>query len=132
LSQNSTMEKRTNEVTRAEPVRQGRNYVPAVDIIEKPEELTLIADMPGARSDHIEVNYENGRLTIQAKVPPRQKDGTAYLLREYGVGDYFRSFEMGEGIDAGKIEAEVRQGVLTLHLPKSEAAKPRKIAVRGG
>jgi HSP20 family protein len=126
------MEKRTNEVTRAEPVREGFSYVPAVDIIEKPDALTLIADVPGARSSDIEVNYENGRLTIQAKVQPRQKDGTAYMLREFGVGDYFRSFEIGEGIDAAKIEAEVRQGVLTLHLPKSEAAKPRKIAVRGG
>jgi len=64
-------------------------------------------------------------------VAPRQQGKTEFLVREYGVGDYFRSFEVGEGIDADKIEASVQQGVLTLRLPKSAAAKPRKIAVRG-
>ena len=56
-------------------------------------------------------------------------DGQGYFLREYGVGDYYRSFQISEAIDAGKISAEYADGVLTLHLPKTEAVKPRKIAV---
>ena len=64
---------------------------------------------------------------------PRWRRGKATarrcLLREYGVGDYYRSFQVSEAIDAGKISAEYADGVLTLHLPKAEAVKPRKIAV---
>ena len=53
-----------------------------------------------------------------------------YLLREYGVGDFYRAFQVSEVIDPSRIQAEYSGGVLTLHLPKSEAAKPRKIAVQ--
>lgn len=126
----TTMEKRPSEVTRAERVRQGRTYLPVVDILEKPQELLLMAEVPGARVEDIDVNYENGLLTIQAKAAPRQEENTNYLLREYGVGDFCRSFQIGEGIDPGRIAAEVRNGVLTLHLPKADALMPRKIAVK--
>ncbi|HUN81837.1 MAG TPA: Hsp20/alpha crystallin family protein [Phycisphaerae bacterium] len=131
MTAETTMEKKTHEVTRAEPVRQGFTYVPPVDIVELPEELVLMADVPGACPQDIDIKYEKGLLTLQAKVAPRQQGKTEFLVREYGVGDYFRSFEVGEGIDADNIEASVQQGVLTLRLPKSAAAKPRKIAVRG-
>jgi len=104
--------------------------VPAVDIIEKDDELLLMADVPGARADGIDIQYERGELTITARVQPRQPAGTTYLLREYGVGDFVRTFRVSEAIDASKIEAEVADGVLTLHLPKAEALKTRKIAVK--
>jgi HSP20 family protein len=120
-----------NTETQAPSVERTRcgTYAPAVDIIETDNELLLIADVPGASAEGIDINYERGELTLHARVPRRQDADTRYLLREYGVGDYYRCFRVGEGIDAQKISAEVNAGVLTLHLPKAEAIKPRKIRV---
>jgi len=125
----ATMEKRENEVTRAERMQCGCVYAPGVDIIENPNEVVLIADVPGAKAQDIDINYEQGELTIHARVPSRQRDETHYLLREYGVGDFRRTFTVGEGINAQAIHAEMNNGVLKVHLPKSEKIKPRKIAV---
>jgi HSP20 family protein len=126
------MEKRKDaEVSPVERIRPGQAFVPVVDIIEKADELLVSADVPGARAEDIDINYEKGQLSIHARVEPRQDpERTEYLLREYGVGDFYRTFQVGEGIDQSKIEAEVKDGVLTLHLPKSETLKPRKISVK--
>jgi HSP20 family protein len=115
---------------RAEQTRGGRTYVPAVDIIERDDELLLLADVPGAHADGIDVNYDRGELTITARVTPRQAPETRYTACEYGVGTFVRTFRIGEGINAAKIQAELSQGVLTLHLPKAEDAKARKITVQ--
>lgn len=119
----------TATVTRAERTREGRTYLPYCDILERENELLIQADLPGVRTEDIDINYERGLLTLQGRVDPRRED-RRFLMREYGVGDYHRSFEVGEGIDASRIEAEVKDGVLTLHLPKTESIRPRKIAVR--
>lgn len=125
-----TIEKRETPVTRAEPTRRGQMFLPQVDILENRDELLLIADVPGATSEHIDIRYENGELTIHARVEPRTTDESdRFVWREYGVGDYHRVFQLGEAIDNAKIHAEVHSGVLTVHLPKAEAIKPRKIAV---
>lgn len=118
------------ETVPAERTRSGLCYRPNCDILEKAEELLLLADMPGASGETIDVKFEDGTLTIFAPVDMRQGGETDYLLREYGVGDYFRTFEVSEAIDASKISAEFADGVLTLHLPKAESAKPRKIEVK--
>jgi HSP20 family protein len=117
------------ETASAERTRSGCCYRPDVDILEEKDELLVLANMPGAKSDTIHVNFEDGMLEIHADVPPRQKDGQTRLLQEYGVGDYYRSFQVSETIDASKISAQYADGVLTLRLPKTEAIKPRKIAV---
>ena len=114
-----------------EQTRCGRHFRPNVDILEEDDELLVLADMPGARGDRIDIQFEDGTLTIHAKVDARQGDGTEYLVSEYEVGDYYRTFQVSESIDASKINAEYSDGVLTLHLPKSEASKPRKITVKG-
>lgn len=125
-----TMEKRETPVTRAEPTRRGQVYLPNVDILEDRDELLLIADVPGATSEHIDIRFENGELTIDARVDVRNAaEPDRDIWREYGVGDFHRSFQLGESIDNAKIHAEVKDGVLTVHLPKTEAIKPRKIAV---
>jgi HSP20 family protein len=113
----------------AERTRNGCCYRPNVDILEQEDGLVVLADMPGAKSDAIDVKFEDGVLEIHAAVAPRDGDGPTYLLQEYGVGDYYRSFQVSEAIDASKISAQYADGVLALRLPKTEAVKPRKIAV---
>ncbi|MBN2581357.1 MAG: Hsp20/alpha crystallin family protein [Pirellulales bacterium] len=117
-------------VAAAEHTRSGQCYRPQVDILEQGDELLLRADVPGTSADQIDVKFEDGALTLHAVVTPRTPANGRYLLREYGVGDFYRTFQVSEVIDAGKISAECRDGVLTLHLPKAEAVKPRKIAVK--
>ncbi len=118
------------EVTRQEPTRGNPRYRPAVDIVETEDELRVLADVPGANPEHIDINFERGVLTIHARIENRQPEGAAFLLREYGIGDYYRAFEVTENVDGGRISAEYQEGVLTLHLPKAEKAKARKIEVR--
>ena len=111
-----------------ENTRSGACYRPSVDILERSDELVVLADVPGASPDQIDLHFEDGTLTIHAKVPPRNQD-VAFLVREYGVGDYWRTFQVAETVDAGKITADYADGVLAIHLPKAEAAKPRKIPI---
>jgi HSP20 family protein len=121
----------TQELQRAERTRAGRTFVPSVDIVEQENELLLVADIPGVKPDDLDIQYEGGELAIHGKVQPRQEsEQTNYMLREYGIGDFYRVFQVGESIDSSKIEAEVKDGVLTLHLPKTEQAVPRKITVK--
>ena len=75
------------------------------------------------------VSFEDGVLSVHAKVPQRSLPGRQ-LVQEYGIGDYRRSFRLGEGFDASQISAEYRKGVLTIHVPRLAAVRPRKIEVR--
>ncbi len=120
-----------DQVAPAEHTRSGRYYRPAVDILETADELTVVADVPGAKPESIDVRFEDGALSIHAQVPPRRDEDAEYILHEYGVGDFWRTFRVSESIDAAKITAEYADGVLTLHLPKAEAVKPRRITVKG-
>jgi len=111
-------------------VTRGVWYTPRVDILETDEELTLFTDLPGAKAEDVDIRFENGELRLQAQCPARQQ-GTSYLLAEYGVGDFYRTFSIDKDINPDKIAAELKNGVLTVHLPKTEAVKPRKIAIKG-
>jgi HSP20 family molecular chaperone IbpA len=126
----AALEKQEGTVAAPERTHSGPTFRPNVDIVEREDELLLIADVPGANEDNINIDFERGQLSISAKVTPRQKEEMAYLLREYGVGEFSRSFQVGEAIDGSKIDAYLKNGVLTVHLPKTEAVKARKIAVK--
>jgi HSP20 family protein len=110
-------------------VTRGVTYTPRVDILETEEELLLLADLPGVKEGDVDIRFENGELTLHARRAPVKMAGA--VLWEIEIGDFFRAFRISEQIDAEKIWAELKNGVLTLHLPKVEAAKPRKITVRG-
>lgn len=117
--------------TQPTTTRRSWTFVPVCDILELADEWIVRADLPGTTAENVDINFERGVLTLHAAVQCRQNEQeTSFLVREYGVGDFHRTFEIGESVDAEKIHAEFKQGVLTLHLPKSEAVKPRKIAVR--
>ncbi|HEY1379806.1 MAG TPA: Hsp20/alpha crystallin family protein [Gemmataceae bacterium] len=111
-------------------VTRGVTYTPRVDILETEDELLLFADLPGVTEGDVDIRFENGELTLHARRVPAKRNGA--VLWENEAGDFFRAFRISEQVDANKIWAELKNGVLTLHLPKVEAAKPRKIAVRGG
>jgi HSP20 family protein len=118
------------EENRAERTRTGQYYRPHVDILEKDDELVLVADMPGVKSDAIDINFEDGVLTIEGAVEPRYEEKADFLLCEYGIGDFYRTFRVSEQVDSNRIHADYANGVLTVHLPKAEQAKPRKIMVK--
>jgi HSP20 family protein len=119
------------ELTQTERLRQQPSYTPRVDILEAKDELVLYADVPGVEPGNVHINFERGELSIHGKCQPRHENVNLHLS-EYGIGDYYRSFTIGEAIDVNKISAELKDGVLTVHLPKSEAVKPKKIQVKNG
>jgi HSP20 family protein len=112
-------------------VTLGLIYTPRVDIMETEEESLLLADLPGVKPEDVDVRFDNGELIIDGRCAPRHQ-GANYLLSEYGVGDFYRAFTISEHIDWQKIAAELNNGVLTVHLPKAESVKPRKITVKVG
>jgi HSP20 family protein len=111
-------------------VTLGLCFTPRVDILETDEESLLLADLPGVTPEDVDVRFENGELIIGGRCASRHQ-GAKYLLSEYGVGDFYRAFTISDHIDWQKISAELKNGVLTVHLPKAETVKPRKITVKG-
>jgi HSP20 family protein len=103
---------------------------PRVDVMETENEVLLVADLPGVTSDGVDVRFENGELTIHGR-RFASNAGKRWALAEYEPAHYHRSFRLSEDIAADRIEAEMKNGVLTVRLPKAEAAKPRRIAVKG-
>lgn len=103
-------------------------FVPRFDIWEGEDELLLYGDLPGVSAEDLNIRFENRELTIHGVVAGRHEG--EFLYGEYDVGDFHRTFTVGEAIDAEKISAEMHDGVLTLHLPKSEKIKPRRIRVQ--
>ncbi len=111
-------------------LRQVPTVTPSVDIYENDDELLLYADMPGVAKDAIAINLENGRLTISAQRNIAAEGEVQF--EEFGEVKYERAFSVPQGIDINKVKATMDNGVLNLHLPKSEAVKPRQIEVQTG
>jgi len=105
------------------------NYVtPLANIVETPDGYVLEAEMPGVSRDGLEVTVDNGDLTIVGRRKGYESPGVL-LYGESRTVDFRRTFEIDPSINAAGITAKLEQGVLTLHLPKAEAVKPRKITV---
>lgn len=116
--------------TPGEATRPGLYFTPSVDIYENEKALFLVADMPGVDSEDVDINIENNELRIKGKAR-KDKPGRV-LVEEYRIGDFMRTFTISDAIDLGKITATMKDGTLSLVLPKSDAAQPRKIAVKTG
>jgi HSP20 family protein len=113
-----------------EPTRAGKVYTPAVDIIERKDDIVVIADMPGVDEKSVDITLEKNVLSIYGKVEPVIPEQHRLAASEYGIGDYQRVFTLADTVDRGRIQASVKKGVLRLVLPKAEEVKTRKIEVR--
>jgi len=127
MSNETTTRPETTEVAKA---RNSQYYRPNVDVVEKGDELLLLVDLPGVNPGEIDIDFKDNVLALTGRAESRQSEDTKFLLHEFGVGDYYRTFQLSDDIDASRITAEFNDGVLTLHLPKVEAVKPRKINVQ--
>lgn len=118
-----------NEMTKANDQPAALAVHPRVDVFENEAEYLVIADVPGVNKDAIDVRFEDGELRLEAKRAHGAVTGQP-LAAEYRVADYRRAFAMPDGVDAEKIQAELANGVLKVHLPKSAAKRPRRIDIR--
>jgi len=114
-----------SELTRARKI-----YSPAVDIIERKDDIIVVADMPGVDDSSVDITLEKNVLTIYGKVDADIPEKHNLYLSEYGIGDYQRVFTLTDEVDREKIQATVKNGVLKILLPKAEVVKTRKISVK--
>lgn len=110
-----------------EKTRDLRTAIPAVDIYENENEIMLLADMPGVIKEDVSVNMDNGTLSLSG-IRKIETSGSS-IWEEFSDVEYVRSFSVPQTIEMERVEAELKDGVLKLHLPKSEAAKPRQIEI---
>ena len=105
-----------------------RFIAPPVDIYETGESLVVVADLPGVSREKLDIRVDDNVLTIQGRpdysAPPNPIHG------EFALVSFFRQFTLNEEVNQEKISAQLKNGVLTIHLPKAEKAKPRQIKVR--
>lgn len=109
--------------------KEAATFAPRFDLWENDQEIVLTGDLPGVDPAGLDLHYEDGQVSLVGRVAPRHA-GRTVVRQEYGVGDFRRAFAVGEMIDAERIAADLRNGVLTVHLPKAAAVRPRKIEVQ--
>lgn len=115
----------------AKPIQRQDVYLPATDIYERDDAIVLVADMPGVSEQDVDIHVENHVLTIKGTTARLDQAGDV-LYSEFLPGRYERSFTLSNDIDSEGIKARMKNGVLTLELPKSAKARPRKIEVAAG
>jgi len=115
-----------------EQTRPGKVFIPDVDIYETEKEIVVLADMPGVTPEKLNITLKDNILTLEGEVDPLESKEERIIFKEFETGRYFRQFSLSHIIDQSKIEANLKDGVLKLVLPKVEAATPRKIEVKEG
>lgn len=126
MSTETNLRKREGDAP--EKLQDRPTAAPLVDIYENTDELLVVADMPGVAKEQMTINFEKGKLTIEGR--RTRGVGEGLLAAEYTPLDFHRTFLVPQGIDTSGITAELQQGVLRVHLPKSAALKPRQIAIK--
>jgi HSP20 family protein len=129
MDQELQVQRKREVENRQESTIPARAFMPVTDIFENDEALTLTLEMPGAARDRVEVRVEDGVLTIEGRIDFAPYEGLRPVYTEYNVGHYKRSFQLSSKIEQDGISASLKDGVMTLVLPKAEKAKPRKIQV---
>jgi HSP20 family protein len=106
-----------------------RTFMPTADIYEDRDSLKVVLEMPGVEKGNVNVRVEEGVLVVEGRLDLTKYRGLQPLYTEYNIGNYARSFRLSSAIDQDKIGAELKDGVLSLTLPKAEKAKARTIQV---
>ncbi|NIW80754.1 MAG: Hsp20 family protein [Calditrichae bacterium] len=128
--QNDTEKKETNILSSVVKPRFEKVVAPLVDILETFEHIILLIDMPGSDENSIDITLDKNQLTVEAAMQPLFPQGYELQHAEYEFGDYRRKFIIQEGINRETIEADYKNGVLRIKLPKTEEVKPRTIPIR--
>ena len=116
-------------VSKDEKTVPGRYYVPYADIYETEEALCVVMEMPGVENKDLNVALENDALRVDGQIDFSKYEGMEPVYTEYNVGHYTRSFTLSNKVDQERISAQLDDGVLTLTLPKSKEAQPRRISI---
>lgn len=114
----------------AETAARSVTATPRADVLETEDEFLVLADMPGVKPEDVDIRFENGELTVLGRRTPCHA-GKEPAVRVCATTTFYRAFRLTDHVAADRIAAELKDGVLTLHLPKVEAVKPRRIAVKG-
>jgi HSP20 family molecular chaperone IbpA len=124
------VQKKREMESKEETTIPARVFLPNADIYETPSHLQVVLEMPGIEKNNIDIRVEDGVLQVQGRLDLSKYSGLQPLYTEYNVGHYARSFQLSSKIDQSKIAAEMKDGVLSLTLPKVEEAKPRTIQIK--
>ena len=124
----NTVQTTTGEQNVPETRAEEQTLRPPVDIFEMSDGLVVVADLPGAPKDQVDINVHEGVLTIHGKV--KQEPVGTPLRNEFELRDFYRQFRLTDEVDTENIRAEMKYGVLTVTLPKAEKAKPKRIEVK--
>ncbi len=123
LQEKREVEKQEEQTTPA------RTFLATADIFETESALTVVLEIPGVDKSAVDISIKDDVLTVSARIDFSKYEGLQPIYTEYNIGNYRRSFALSNKIDQDKISAEIRDGVLTLVLPKAEEAKPRRIKI---
>ena len=115
---------------RGESTKSEKQFIPAVDIFENEKQVTVIAEMPGVPLEKIDVSLDEDLLTITGVKQPDEPPDSRILFKEYETGNYLRRFTLAESIDRENVQATLNDGMLTITLPKSTPAQPKKIEIK--
>ena len=129
-SQSMEVREKKELVSKEEKTAPVRHFIPAADIYESEDALTVVLEVPGVEKDRLNVRLENDVLKIDAQIDVAQYRGHEPLYTEYNVGHFERNFTLSNKIDQNGITAELNDGVLALTLPKSKEARTRTIPLR--
>lgn len=123
----------TGNGSRSGQAREGADaayIVPRVDVIEDSAGITLLADLPGVAKDALELKVEGTSLTLEGQIRLDTPQGMGAMFAEVRAARYRRAFTLSRELDSARIDAQLKDGVLKLRIPKLAEAQPRRIEVR--
>lgn len=125
------MDEKTS-ATRDQQAAESPALLPPVDVIEDASGITLYADLPGVPKDKLQLEVDGDTLLIEGQIDLRTRQGLEATHAEVSLPRFRRVFTLSKELDPAKLQAQLKQGVLQVHIQKAEHAKPRRISVQGG